>query len=397
MASKRKKSTETALLDIKEKILDNFEHKLLTIGIFLDFKKAFDSVKHHILLRKLPSYGIRGKALELIKSYLSNRQQYTSLGDTKSNVGNIICGVPQGSILGPLLFLIHINDLPNIPLTPDVVLYADDTNIFFAGNSLSHLEQQANLWLTHLSEWLKCDRLELNTKKTKYVLFRPRNKAIASEPTITFEGQKIERVTAHKFLGVLFQEHLDWSLHTNHVRTKISRSTGIICKLRQLLPLWLKKQLYYSIVHSHLHYCLLVWGNTTKANTDKILILQKKAIRLISGVSFRHHTAPLFKEHNILTVTNVMKQKLAMLIYKQVRTDRSGFYQRHLPRDHSHNLRHRMYTYEKPRTNYGTQKLLYQISHFLNEQPIVASLIDNTVSYGIFKKKIQEHFLSTQT
>ena len=92
-----------------------------------------------------------------------------------------------------------------------------------------------------------------------------------------------------------------------------------------------------------------------------------------------------------------MKQKLAMLIYKQVQTDRSGFYQRHLPRDHSHKLRHRVYTYEKLRTNYGRQKLLYQISHFLNEQPIVASLIDNTVSNGIFKKKIQEHLLSTQT
>lgn len=125
------KSAEEALLKIKDKILHNFETKLYTLGIFLDFRKAFDSIKHEIILKKLYNYGIRGVALELIQNYLSDRVQYTTLNREKSEIGKIQYGVPQGSILGPLLFLVYINDIVKIPHTPDIVLYADDTNIFF--------------------------------------------------------------------------------------------------------------------------------------------------------------------------------------------------------------------------------------------------------------------------
>lgn len=146
----KQKSTEMAILNVKDKIIDNFEQKLFTIGVFLDFKKAFDSIEHDILFQKLEIYGIRGTCLSLIKSYLHNRLQYTEIGHARSSFGQIKYGVPQGPILGPLLFLLYINDIVNLPLTPDIILYADDTNVFFSGRDLALLERQTNLWLANL-------------------------------------------------------------------------------------------------------------------------------------------------------------------------------------------------------------------------------------------------------
>lgn len=165
----KKKSTEMALLDIKAKLADNIENKLLTVGLFLDFKKAFDSVQHDILLLKLSRYGVGGTALDIVKSYLENRLQYTNIGKAKYEFGEITCGVPQGSILDPLLFIIYINDIVNIPLTPDIVLYADDTNVFFSGPNTDDLKLKANIWLQSLSNWLRANGLNLNAKKTRFL------------------------------------------------------------------------------------------------------------------------------------------------------------------------------------------------------------------------------------
>lgn len=239
------KSTETALLCIKNKIISNIENRLYTLGIFLDFRKAFDSIKHDILLGKLQRYGIRGLALELIKNYLSARRQFTSLNGFTSQTSLIQYDVPQGSILGPLLFLAYINDIVNIPRTPDIILYADDTNVFFSGTNLDEIEQCANCWLNELSQWLRSNQLELNTAKTKYVIFRSRNKLVQRKLNVTFLNSTIESTSAHKFLGVWFEEFLSWTNHVNKIRCDISRSIGILNKVRHLLPNWLKLQLYY--------------------------------------------------------------------------------------------------------------------------------------------------------
>lgn len=162
-----------ALLSIKEKILNNFENKHFTIGMFLDFRKAFDSIKHDCLFYKLPFYGIRGVALDLVRSYLSCRLQYTSLNGYRSKLEQISYGVTQGSILGPLFFIIYINDIVRIPKTPEIVLRADDTSLFFSGPCLRDLEISANTWLSELSSWLDSNQLQLNVTKTKYIIFKP--------------------------------------------------------------------------------------------------------------------------------------------------------------------------------------------------------------------------------
>lgn len=214
------KSTEKALLHIKDKIINNIENRIFTLGLFLDFRKAFDSVCHKILLRKLQFYGIRGSALNLIQSYLSSRVQFTMINDIPSSHGLIRTGVPQGSILGPILFLVHINDIVNILPSSETVLYADDTNIFFHDASLQAIECRANLWLENLTLWLRANRLELNITKTKYVIFRAKNKVIDNEPIILYNSNILQRVQSIKFLGVIFNEHLLWTDHINQVRKK---------------------------------------------------------------------------------------------------------------------------------------------------------------------------------
>lgn len=278
------KSTEQALLRVKDEIINNIEGKRFMVRLFLDLKKAFDSVNHKVLLLKLPYYGIRGTPLDLIKSYLSSRVQCTSVNGVSSSYMDIRTGVPQGSILGPLLFLLHINDIVNIPCTPSMVMYADDTNIFFSGCDINSVASDANTWLAGLSKWLTANKIELNVQKTKFILFRPKNKIIDTEPIITFRNNALSRVDSIRFLGVIFNERLTWTDHVDRVCSKVSSSVGIIYKMRNLLPLWFKKQMYYALVQSYLHYCLLVWGSTTQSNLQSLFVLQKKKKPFVPSV-----------------------------------------------------------------------------------------------------------------
>lgn len=271
------KTTELALLHIKEKIIRNIENELFTIGLFIDFSKAFDSIKHDILLSKLEAYGIRGTAHKLITNYLTSRMQYTLYNNSKSAPGLIKYGVPQGSILGPLLFLIYINDIPNIQFTEDLILYADDTNIFFSGADISKLETTINKYLTELSSWLLANGLTLNTNKTKYIVFSSINRAQKTNIELRFQNNLIDRVENHKFIGVWFNQHMNWAHHVNKIRNEISKSIGLLSSAKRLLPENLKYQLYYALIYTKVYYCFLVWGNTTKTNLTYLQLQQKKS------------------------------------------------------------------------------------------------------------------------
>lgn len=171
---RKNRSTELALLDQKEFILQNFEHKLLTIGIFVDFTQAFDHIIHNILLYKLEKYGIRGIPLQLLKSYLNNRRQFVSVGHNTSVTKEILCGVPQGSILGPLLFNLYANDITSIYEKAKFIIYADDTSVFISSGSCTNLISMANDFLRSLSYWSTENYLKVNTAKTKAVIFIPK-------------------------------------------------------------------------------------------------------------------------------------------------------------------------------------------------------------------------------
>ena len=215
----KNKSTMHSLIEIVEKIKFCIEEKKYGCGIFIDLKKAFDTVNHNILLKKLEHYGVRGTSLNWFSSYLTNRSQFVSYNNIFSETRYITCGVPQGSVLGPLLFLLYINDLPNISKKLKFFLFADDTNIFFESSKLHEIEKTVNKELIKLNVWLNVNRLSLNISKTNFVIFAPVNKPMKCI-TILINRQAIAQKDYVKYLGVLIDSRLTFQQHISSIKKR---------------------------------------------------------------------------------------------------------------------------------------------------------------------------------
>ena len=226
------RSCEHALLKDQHNhiLLESLSKKQISLLLLIDFSKAFDMVEHTILLRKLEHYGIRGLALKWMTSYPKNRSQFVSLSGVNSSIKHMQYGVPQGSILGPLLFIIYINDLPNIFNRAKFILYADDANIIINGANIADIVQQLNELCNILPNWVISNGLALNLKKTKYMLLSRQNIELPDEFKIL--NKKIDRVKEVRFLGVIVDEKLNWSAHIKTLKSKMSRYIGILCKIK---------------------------------------------------------------------------------------------------------------------------------------------------------------------
>ena len=235
------------------------DNKKFTIGIFLDLSKAFDTVNHEILFTKLEHYGFRGIVLDWMKSYFINRKQFVQYNNHCSDLKEISCGVPQGSILGPLLFLLYINDICNVAQILEVILFADDTNVFYLHQDLHYLINTMNKEMNELSEWLKINKLTLNLEKTKYILFKPRQKRQYMPVDLFIDGTNINQVHETSFLGVVLDENITWKLLISYIASKISKSIGIILRSSFYLFKSSLKTLYYGLVYPYLQYCNIVW------------------------------------------------------------------------------------------------------------------------------------------
>ena len=223
---REKHSTSHALLSLTESIKQSIDSGKVGCGIFLDLQKAFDTVNHKILLDKLEHYGIRGNALKWFQSYLSGRTQYVTVNGHVSDPLPITCGVPQGSVLGPLLFLIYVNDLPNVSKVMQFYLFADDTSIYFDSDNLFNLQKIVNRELKKVRKWLEANRLALNIDKTNYVIFHsPTNNV-----RIKLGSKPISRVNSIKYLGVLIDSTLSWKPHIVELSKKLARTSGIFTK-----------------------------------------------------------------------------------------------------------------------------------------------------------------------
>lgn len=269
-------STELALLTQKEIILKSFLDKKLIMGIFIDFTKAFDSLNHQTLIAKLEFYGFRGIALEFLKSYLSNRKQCVAINNNFSSLMNLNAGVPQGSILGPQLFNLYINDIGNIAEKSQLIVYADDTSIFVQSDNPSDLCNNVNSTLQNLYEWSNRNSLQINSAKTKAVLFTPYQKPIIYNFNIHIGNNPIEVASEAKTLGVTFHQHLSWNSHVQHILTHLAKISGVLWRLRYILPLKFKLLIYNALFYAQLNYCGLVWGTTSKENINKIFLCRRK-------------------------------------------------------------------------------------------------------------------------
>ena len=216
-------STTYALIELTERIRNSLDKGNFGCGIFIDLKKAFDMVNHDILLAKLNHYGIRGVIWNWFKSYLTGGQQYVYLQGESSEIREITCSVPQGSVLGPLLFLLYINDLPNVSDKLKFYLFADDTNIYFESNDLKYIESTVNQELKNLSIWLKLNRLALNISKTNFVIFCSNRRKLNHSVTLKMDKKAINETSHIKYLGVMMDNQLNWKHHISVISQKISR------------------------------------------------------------------------------------------------------------------------------------------------------------------------------
>ena len=248
---RKKLSTSMALLELTEEISKSIDDRNYTVGVFIDLAKAFDTVDHKILLQKLHHYGVRGTANEWFGSYLENRRQFVVVNGTPSGCSTISCGVPQGSILGPLLFILYINDLNTISKKLRTIMFADDTNLFMTGKNLDEIKIQLNEELKIFSLWFQANLLSLNISKTSYIVF---SKGLVSSQTELFiQTVQIERVLETKFLGVIISHKLSWKSHITGVCSKMAKNTGIIAKVRHLLPRSQVRLLYLTLVQPYMN------------------------------------------------------------------------------------------------------------------------------------------------
>lgn len=307
---RKHRSTETALLSIKQNIIKNIEMNIYTLALFIDFSKAFDCLRHSILLEKLERYGIRGICSSLFKSYLSDRFQTVCANGHMSSFLMNRFGVPQESVLGPHSFNVYINDIVNIYTKAQFIIYADDSTVMLSGNDVHNLTVECNALIENLSTWSQLNQNKINATKTKIIIFRSKNKLLQLNNIITFEGQKIEIVDSHKILGVYFSSHLSWNMHVNYLCKKLSSGTGVVSRCRSILPISAKVQIYNALFNLHLYYCALIWCTTTKTNIPKVLILQKKVIRYVGNIDYSSSTREAFPKYNVIRIDNLYTYRL---------------------------------------------------------------------------------------
>jgi len=248
--------------------------------------------------------------VKLSKSQMS----VCALNGVNSEILAIYCDVPQGSILGPTLFILYVNDMCNASVVFNAILFADDTNLFYSGDDLKTMCEIVSSELDKLNDWFKVNKLSLNLSKTSYMIFG--NKKSNFECSIEIDKNVIERVNVTKFLGCYIDSKLTWCDHIKYIKNKIAKNLSIMYKVKHVLDSEAMRSLYCAIISPYLNYCCEIWGNNYTERIKTLVIIQKKTIRLVSNVWYRDHTSPLFKKSNILKFSDMINLNTVCILYK---------------------------------------------------------------------------------
>ena len=392
-------STELAGLELTDKILKDIDEKNASLAIFMDLSKAFDTLNHEILLNKLSHYGITDTALKWFSSYLTGRQQYVEIESASSYLLTLKTGVPQGSILGPLLFLIYMNDIPNATNNFEFILYADDSSLFRTINIPITSPVNINEQLGYVYDWLAVNKLSLNTKKTKYMIFHAMNKKIDYLiPEIKIDDILIERVTNFNFLGLTLNENVSWKPHIDIIANKITKFSGVLNRLKRYLPGYILRTLYCSMVQSRLTYCILAWG----FNYQRLVKIQKRFMRIISLNKYNAHTEPLFKSLELLSIKHLFDLSCLKFVYKFKQGYLPNYFLtfKCIPRSsiHEHNTRYSsLIDAEGTRTVIAGNCIRHHLVTVLNNTPkCIIDKIDTHSLHG-FSFYIKRYYLDQLT
>lgn len=324
----------------------------------------------------------------MLESYLTNRTQVVRIGPYISNPHQVKCGVPQGSILGPMLFLIYVNNICKIDLTGQITLYADDTCLFYFGKDLHKLLDEAQNDLIKYNRWCQCNLLTINTKKTSFMIFAPKNKKIPEHLPLTINTDILLRSHQEKYLGLLLDDMLTWKPHINSIKNKITSLTGIVRRMSNCVPHKSRLMIYNSLVKSNIDYLIEIWGCAAKTNLKPLQIAQNKVIKALFHFDKLTHTPTLYKKTNLLNLKQIYTQNICTLI-KKIMSGQIHSQTTFTKRTYTHNLRNtnklKLHT---PRTEYGKRNILYDGTKLFNNLP---DEIKEITSIHVFKAKLKSY------
>lgn len=385
------KSTVTALFEFTEMVLSMFEEGNMICGLFLDLTKAFDCMSHSILLDKLYHYGIRGIAHDWFGSYLDGRQQTVRLNSSQgliySDSMTINIGVPQGSVLGPLLFLIFINDIftTSTDAGQKIINFADDTNLLFSGETLASLMSSGESLLNDVEIWFQNNQLLLNSSKTNCIFFKLNEST--ETPQISIMNDSVTNITKNcKVLGIIIDDKFRWTEHISYVCKRLSSACYALRILRSITSFSTLKTVYHAYVVSILRYGLVVWGNSNEIS--RVFVLQKRALRTLLGLKFRDSLRSLFRQNGLLTVYGLYIYECLIFISRN----------KHLFKEHE--KMHNYATRKKLDFDYPIHKLTrkekgisYMCMKFFNKLP---EEIKSQANPLLFKKKVFRYICSLE-